>query len=78
MDVDDDLAAEPGTDDQSGGAVAESGQAAGPLGFAGAAVTSESIQAAGLMTLAGDGLRDGPVLPMLPSSWGHSSSKDSG
>lgn len=78
MDVDDDLAAEPGTDDQSGGAVAESGQAAGPLGFAGAAVTSESTQAAGLMTLAGDGLRDGPILPMLPSSWGHSSSKDSG
>lgn len=77
MDVDDDLAAVPGPDDQPGGAVAESGQAAGLLGFAGAAAKFETTHAAGLTTLAGDGVHDGPALPMLPSSWGHGSLKDS-
>ncbi|HSS24681.1 MAG TPA: hypothetical protein VLL82_09840 [Mycobacterium sp.] len=27
-------------------------------------------RAAGLITLAGDGLSDSPALPMMPSSWG--------
>ncbi|WP_219845614.1 hypothetical protein [Mycobacterium shigaense] len=47
----------------------ESGQPAGPLGFAGAASKSEAARAAGLTTLAGDGLSEGPAAPMLPSSW---------
>jgi PPE-repeat protein len=77
MDVEDDLAADPGPHDQPGGAAAESGQAAGLLGFAGAAAKFETAPAAGLTTLAGDGVHDGPAVPMLPSSWGHRSLKDS-
>jgi PPE-repeat protein len=50
--------------------VEASGVGAGPLGFAGAAARSGIAEAAGLTTLAGDGLSDGPALPMLPSSWG--------
>jgi PPE-repeat protein len=76
MDTDDDLTADAGPDEQAGAAAGESGQAAGLLGFAGAAVKSEAPQAAGLMTFTGDGLRDGPALPMLPSSWGCGPSKD--
>lgn len=41
---------------------------AGAVGFAGVAAQSV-VEAAGLTTLTGDGLSDGPTLPMLPSSW---------
>lgn len=41
----------------------------GSLGFAGAAVKSGVGEATGLMTMGGDGMSDGPTLPMLPSSW---------
>ncbi|OBA74151.1 hypothetical protein A5641_28460 [Mycobacterium sp. 1554424.7] len=50
--------------------VATSERGAGALGFAGTATESDVRPAAGLTTLAGDGLSDGPALPMLPSSWG--------
>jgi PPE-repeat protein len=50
--------------------VEASASAAGPLGFAGAATQSGVPEPAGLATLAGDGLSDGPRLPMLPGSWG--------
>ncbi|MCV7049821.1 hypothetical protein H7H82_04240 [Mycobacterium heidelbergense] len=49
---------------------AASDEGAGPLGFAGAAAKSGVPAATGLATLGGDGLSDGPTLPMLPSSWG--------
>jgi PPE-repeat protein len=65
MDLDD---APAGPDDEPATSAGESG--AGPLGFAGAATKSGVGQAAGLTTLAGDGLSDGPAVPMLPSSWG--------
>jgi hypothetical protein len=74
LDEDDD-AWGSGSDDRSGPSVAESGQAAGPLGFAGAAAKSGASPAAGLMTLVGDGVNEGPALPMLPSSWGHGPTK---
>jgi PPE-repeat protein len=76
LDADDDAALGSGSDDVSGPSVA-AGQAAGRLGFAGAAAKSGASPAAGLMTLAGDGVNDGPALPMLPSSWGQGSTKDS-
>ncbi|CDO89169.1 hypothetical protein AWC29_11845 [Mycobacterium triplex] len=57
-----------GPDDEPVTSAGESG--AGPLGFAGAAAKSGAGQAAGLTTLAGDGLNDGPSLPMLPNTWG--------
>jgi PPE-repeat protein len=66
MDLDD---ATPGPDGEPGAPVEESGGGAGPLGFAGAAVRSGASQATGLTTLTGDGLSDGPAVPMLPSSW---------
>ncbi|MEY8016400.1 PPE family protein [Mycobacterium servetii] len=47
-----------------------SGPGAGPLGSAGAAAESDVPPAAGLMTLSGDGMTEGPVVPMLPGSWG--------
>jgi PPE-repeat protein len=50
--------------------VGASDSGAGPLGFAGATAQSVVREAAGLTTLTGDGLSDGPTLPMLPSSWG--------
>jgi PPE-repeat protein len=78
LDADDDAALGSGSDDLSGPSAAESGQAAGPLGFAGAAAKSGASPAAGLMTLAGDGVNDGPALPMLPSSWGRGPTKESG
>jgi PPE-repeat protein len=77
LDVDDDAASGSGSDDLSRPSAAESGQAAGPLGFAGAAAKSGASPAAGLMTLTGDGVNDGPALPMLPSSWGQGPTKDS-
>jgi PPE-repeat protein len=43
---------------------------AGRLGFAGVAAKSGLAQAAGLTTLACDGLNDGPAVPMMPTSWG--------
>jgi PPE-repeat protein len=73
MDLDD---AASGPGDEPSASVGESGQAAGPLGFAGAATTSGASHAEGLTTLTGDGLSDGPAVPMLPSSWGHDSTKD--
>jgi hypothetical protein len=51
------------------GAAWASEHGAGSLGFAGAAAKSDGPQPAGLITVAGDGLSDGPTLPMLPSSW---------
>lgn len=65
-----DLGSHPGdADDPRPQSVATSGRGAGTLGFAGTAVKSGVNQAAGLTTLGGDGLSDGPTLPMLPSSW---------
>ncbi|MCV7412965.1 hypothetical protein AWC05_12045 [Mycobacterium florentinum] len=55
-------------DDEPRTSAGESG--AGPLGFAGAAAKSGADHAAGLTTLTGNGLNDGPSVPMLPSSWG--------
>ncbi|MGE2815109.1 PPE family protein [Mycobacterium heidelbergense] len=46
-----------------------SAQSAGPLGFAGAAAKSDGPQPAGLITVTGEGLSDGPTVPMMPSSW---------
>jgi PPE-repeat protein len=50
-----------------------SDRGAGPIGFARAATESGVPRPAGLMTLTGQGLSDGPTLPMLPSSWGDGS-----
>jgi PPE-repeat protein len=50
--------------------VAISDHGAGALGFAGTATESGVGPAAGLTTLTGDGLSDGPTLPLLPGSWG--------
>lgn len=58
----------PGPDEEPVTTAGESG--AGPLGFAGAAAKSGADHAAGLTTLTGDQLNDGPSVPMLPSSWG--------
>jgi PPE-repeat protein len=69
MDSEDDAASVSGPDDAPGATTA-SGQGAGSLGFAGAAAQSGQSAPAGLQTLAGEGLNDGPALPMLPSSWG--------
>lgn len=66
MDLDDTPAA---PDDEPVSAAGESG--AGPLGFAGAAAKSGADHAAGLTTLTGDGLNDGPSMPMLPKTWGN-------
>jgi PPE-repeat protein len=54
--------------------VIESGRGADPLGFAGAAAKSGVCRPAGLATLPGDGLSDGPRIPMVPSSWGDETS----
>ncbi|MEE6139132.1 PPE family protein [Mycobacterium sp. 050128] len=64
MDLEDTPAA---PDDEPVTTAGESG--AGPLGFVGAATKSGADDAAGLTTLNGDGLNDGPSVPMLPSSW---------
>jgi PPE-repeat protein len=72
MDLED---AAAGPDDEPSPSIGESGHAAGPLGFAGAAAKSGASRAAGLTTLGGDGLNDGPVVPMLPSSWGRHDGK---
>ncbi|HEX4393075.1 MAG TPA: PPE family protein [Mycobacterium sp.] len=47
---------------------APSDRDAGPLGFAGT-VSKGAEQAAGLATLAGNGLGGGPSMPMLPNTW---------
>ncbi|GBG39284.1 PPE family protein [Mycobacterium montefiorense] len=70
MDLED---AVPGPDDEPITTVADSGEAAGPIGFAGAAAKSGVDNAAGLTTLTGSRLSDGPAAPMLPSSWDHDS-----
>jgi PPE-repeat protein len=49
--------------------VATSDRGAGTLGFAGTAIQSGIGLAAGLTTLTGDGLSDGPTSPLVPSSW---------
>ncbi|OBK43650.1 PPE family protein [Mycobacterium sp. 1081908.1] len=49
--------------------VAISDRGAGALGFPGTAAKSGPGPAAGLTTLTGDGLSDGPTLPLMPSSW---------
>ncbi|OMC52986.1 hypothetical protein A5745_23090 [Mycobacterium sp. IS-2888] len=46
-----------------------SAQSAGSLGFAGAAANSDGPQPAGLITVTGEGVSDGPTVPMMPSSW---------
>lgn len=65
MDLEDTPAA---PDDEPVSMAGESG--AGTLGFAGAAAKSGADHAAGLTTLTGDGLNDGPSMPMLPKTWG--------
>jgi PPE-repeat protein len=50
--------------------VAISARGAGAHGFAGTAIKSGVGPAPGLTTLTGDGLSDGPTLPLMPSSWG--------
>ncbi|OBI90991.1 PPE family protein [Mycobacterium sp. 1245805.9] len=54
--------------EQDGVAISDRG--GGLLGFAGTATESDVRPAAGLATLAGDGLSDGPTLPLMPSTWG--------
>jgi PPE-PPW subfamily C-terminal region len=54
----------------SDGATTPSEWGTGALGFVGATARSGVAEAAGLTTLTGRGLSDGPTLPMLPSSWG--------
>jgi hypothetical protein len=68
MDLDQELL--PGFDTQDPPTARASEDGAGPLGFAGAAAKPDVSRASGLTTLAGDGLSDGPVMPMMPSSWG--------
>lgn len=46
-----------------------SGNGAGQLGFAGTVPDDAVERAAGLATLAGDGLSAGPRVPMVPGSW---------
>ena len=48
--------------------VRASASGAGPMGFTGTATRTES-DAAGLATLAGNELSEGPVAPMLPGTW---------
>ncbi|MDD4867344.1 MAG: PPE family protein [Mycobacterium sp.] len=66
------LASEPDTAVRDGAvptaASMASGQAAGPLGFAGTAPNADSPRAAGLTSLAGDGFGGGPTVPMVPGS----------
>ncbi|OBG97723.1 hypothetical protein A5697_17985, partial [Mycobacterium sp. E3251] len=66
-----DLDGDSGVDEGGADTVRDSGQGAGWLGFAGAAPKSGIAQPAGLATLTRDGLRDGPTVPMMPSSWGN-------
>lgn len=42
---------------------------AGPIGFAGAAPEPGVVRAAGLVTLPGHALQDGPTVPMMPGTW---------
>ncbi len=49
--------------------VTASDQGAQIMGFAGAVEKHGAERAAGLTTLAGDSFRDGPTMPMMPSSW---------
>jgi PPE-repeat protein len=51
------------------GAVAASGQSAGPMGFAGTASREAGVSAAGLTTLIADEFGDGPIVPMVPGTW---------
>jgi PPE-repeat protein len=51
---------------------------AGPIGFAGAESRRGTADAAGLVTLPGRGLADGPTVPMVPSSWPHESQDGDG
>jgi PPE-repeat protein len=44
---------------------------AGPLGFAGTARKDTLVDAAGMVTLAGDEFGSGPALPMMPGTWRH-------
>ncbi len=56
-------------DEEPVASVVASDQAAGTLGFAGAAPKASAAQAAGLTTLPGDSLGGGPTIPLMPSSW---------
>jgi PPE-repeat protein len=72
MDLDSDSGAEPGPFADPGkltSSVVASGQGAGNLGFAGTARKEAEIPAAGLTTLAGDELGNGPSVPMVPGTW---------
>ncbi|QZA07357.1 PPE family protein [Mycolicibacter heraklionensis] len=55
-------------DPHPGPSTRASDRSAGALGFAGAQA-QPGRPAAGLATLAGNGLSDGPTLPLLPESW---------
>ncbi|MEE6178790.1 PPE domain-containing protein [Mycobacterium sp. 050134] len=56
-------------DSEGAGPSLASARGAGALGFAGA-VPADAVGAAGLATLAGEGLGDGPAKPMVPATWG--------
>ena len=58
------------------GAVAASAKGAGTQGFAGTAAKTGAGHAAGLATLADDGLGGGPRMPMMPGTWGADSAPD--
>ncbi|OBK23797.1 hypothetical protein A5634_05020 [Mycobacterium asiaticum] len=49
--------------------VAASTRGAGAMGFGGTAVKRD-VDAAGLLTLSADDVSGGPVIPMLPTTWG--------
>lgn len=60
--------------------VTASERGTGPMGFAGTVATGgkDTVEAAGLTTLAGDAFGGGPKAPMLPNSWGSSAGDDAG
>jgi PPE-repeat protein len=64
IDVNPDWSAPPGDEPLA------SSNGAGPLGFAGTVRNEAVEQAAGLATLAGDEFGGGPMMPMVPGSWG--------
>jgi PPE-repeat protein len=65
MDMDTDLDPSPPVDEPR---VSASTRGAGPMGFAGTVPTG-TAQAAGLTALQGDSFGNGPVNPMMPSTW---------
>ncbi|WP_204806589.1 PPE family protein [Mycobacterium riyadhense] len=75
MELDFDLPIPP-AEEQRGAWASDAG--AGRLGFAGTARSQMLVEAVGLATLGGDGLDDGPRIPMVPRTWESNTDKESG